>query len=120
MNSVRNFGPTTPSSRVVYPPVGVLAGGRRGRGDHLVLGVRLRKPRDDGAARDKGEEGVTRDDHAALEPTRDHVLAMVDFPAPGGPVTTMRSVTPANLEPSRRPGSAIFGGASLRVGPVNP
>ena len=38
--------------------------------------------------------------------------ATVDFPAPGGPVTTMRSVMPANLEPSRRPGSAI---SALRV-----
>ncbi len=46
--------------------------------------------------------------------------ATVDFPAPGGPVTTMRSVTPANLEPSRRAGIGHFGAASLRVGRVNP
>ena len=33
--------------------------------------------------------------------------ATVDFPAPGGPVTTMSSVTPANLEPFVRAGSGI-------------
>jgi len=60
--------------------------------DDVVLLMRLRRPRRRETAIYEGEEVITCDERAELEPAT-KARATVVFPAPGGPVTTIRSVT---------------------------